>query len=235
MENITDQALSKLGLINMDDTVVSYIKENIAYDFDDDGTPIKTNVLVTKPERWSEQKSKTTIKNKLDQNHLNLPVVTVFRSGGELNRNIVPHWINEDLISIPAGKKHKTYYSEFYEDGNFVANIPTSVTLTYDINIISSNKKHNDHLLEQFIHLKGKYWKFDEYPFRASYSSFIDNSESADQSQERIISSSITVDLRGYVRPELMKKESTTKREKRTISAFQLVETEVTNVRDLLD
>lgn len=235
MDRVSDQALSTLGLINMDDVVVSYIRDHIAYDFDDDGTPIKTSVLVTKPERWSEQKSKTTIKNKLDQNHLNLPVVTVFRSGGELNKNIVPHWINEELLNIPAQKEHKTFFSEFYKDGNMVANIPTSVTLTYDINIISSAKKHNDHLLEQFIHHKGKYWKFDEYPFRASYTSFIDNSESADQSQERIISSSITIDFRGYVRPRIIDKESTTKREERTISSFQLVETEVKNIRDLLD
>ena len=233
MEPLNDSNLAQLGLINFDDVVSRYIKENIAYDFDDNGKVIKTNILITKPQRWSEQKAKCTFKNKLDGNHVNLPVITIYRSGGEINNNIVPHWINEELIQVPAGKKRATYFSDYYSDSELVSNLPTSVTLTYDVNVISANKKHNDHLLEQFIHLKSSYWKFDEYPFKASYSSFIDNSESADQSQERIISSSITLDLKGYVRPKLHKKEPTTKREKRVVSSFQLTEIEVEDINNI--
>lgn len=233
IENDTNR-IDDLGLINIDNTVKTFIENKIAYEFDDDGKAISTTVRLTKPERWNEQLHKNTIKNRLDQNHINLPLITLYRSGGEITKNVVPHWIHQDLINIPMKpNKRQTYFSEFYEEAELINDLPTSVTLSYDINVISSSKKHNDHLLEQFIHVKGKQWKGGNFPFRASYSSFIDNSESADQNQERIISSSITLDLKGYVRPNKMKNQPTEKREIRKINKIQFGEMEVDDVNNI--
>ena len=233
MEKITENKLEELGLINFDDTVVSYIEKNISYPFDSKGNAIKTNVLITKPERWSELQRASTSKNKLDGNHLNLPVITIYRSGGDLTKNIIPHWVDMENLNIPAGLKRKSEFSEKFTEAELVNKIPLSINITYDINIISGVKEHNDHLLEQFIQHKDKYWKLGNYPFEAKFSSFIDNSDSADQNQERIISSSITMELIGYVRPKQFKNKPSEKNEIKLINKITFSEVEIDNISDI--
>lgn len=230
---ITETQLERLGLINIDDVIASYIEKNIAFNFDDNGTIIKTHVAFTKPERWIEQKKIGVGKNKFDGNHVSLPVITLQRSGGDITRNIIPHWISPEMITLPAGLKKKKFLSEKYEEAEIVNNLPVSVRMSYDVNIVSGIKYHNDHLLEQFIQHHDRYWKLGNYPFEAKFTSFIDNSQSADKNQERLISSSITLELIGYVRPQYRNNQDTTNKEKRLINKIEFTEVEVGNINDI--
>jgi len=228
-----EKSLEELGLINFDDTLATFISENISYPFDDNGNKIRTNVSMTKPERWSDQKMKSTIKNVIDGNHANLPLISLHRSGGDITMNIIPHWISHEHLNTYNRRQKGVFYSEKYDESDLINKLPTSIILTYDVNIITKNKKHNDHLLEQFIQHKNQYWKLGVYPFEAQYSSFIDNSDSADQNQERIISSAITIDLKGYVRAKTYKKADSTNIPKKILNKVVFDEIEVTDISQL--
>lgn len=196
------------GLIAFDSALEKYIKKNIAFDFSDKNDNIKTSVLFAKPEQWTELKDKATVKVNIDGNHVNLPVISLYRTDVIINKSMVPHWIEDKFLEYAIAKENLPTIGDKEYTKTVVQRRGIYVEMYYSVEIITQNHFHLDHLIEQFILNEGKYWSDDEnFSMRVTYESFPDTSQSADQNQERIISTSFNVQMNGQILPKFKKEK----------------------------
>lgn len=198
---------SERVLLDIDYLVKYYIENNIAIPFYDSNfsntveanrETIHPTVLIANPERSSlnleiDKKDKTESK-------YTLPIVTITRQGFDINKSRFPHFLKKSDQSYLTKLSHKADGTLLYQ----YIRRPIPITVTYTIEIITKYAQHNNHLQEQFVFHEGRYWTDDElYFLRASYSSFTESPQPADQGQERQLKSSTTLDVSGSLLPKI--------------------------------
>jgi hypothetical protein len=183
------------ALVQYDLVVMDYIKKHIAFDFQIDGKTITTDVRITNPERWSISINEPNKKDQL-QNLKNLPLITIARTDLDIITGRTPKAVSDELYSYIVNKINKKTISPLPNQKEYtVVRLPKSVDLFYSIMIISDKKSHNNKLVERFVMEQGKYWSLDGYPVYVNFENIGDASQNADQNQERLIRSTISLRL----------------------------------------
>lgn len=183
------------ALVQYDLIVMDYIKKNIAHDFEIEGMNISTDVRITNPERWTVSINEP---NKKDQtaNLKNLPVITISRTNLDIIGGRTPKAVSDELYSYVVNKINKKTTSPLPDQTEYtIVRLPKSVDLFYDIMVVTEKKSHNNKLVERFIMEQNKYWELNGYPVYTTFESISDASQIADQGQERLIRSSISLRL----------------------------------------
>jgi len=197
-------------LMDMDGAITHYFDKVIKPSVEDNGENVKVPIMYASPERWkaiqrdgfmrdkkrqvitpvivyrrtSIEKDESLPQDKLDANNPNL-FYTFEKKFSRVNRY--------DNFSTQIGlTPQKEYYNVTF---------PDYVTLTYDFTIWTSYIEQMNKIVEKVVYSDGAYWGDpDRMRFRTSIDSFTDATEVSDV--ERLVRTTFTVTMRGYLLPE---------------------------------
>ena len=197
-------------LMDMDGAITHYFDKVIKPSVEDNGESVKVPIMYASPERWkaiqrdgfmrdkkrqvitpvivyrrtSIEKDESLPQDKLDANNPNL-FYTFEKKFSRVNRY--------DNFSTQIGlTPQKEYYNVTF---------PDYVTLTYDFTIWTSYIEQMNKIVEKVVYSDGAYWGDpDKMRFRTSIDSFTDATEVSDV--ERLVRTTFTVTMRGYLLPE---------------------------------
>lgn len=196
-------------LVDIDHAIKNYIEENIAQKFLNKylSQGLTVPVLMKNPELWVDKKDLSSIKD-ITGNHYKFPIIGISRSGIDIIKNRVPHWIKDEDLSYIVNKGYNASNKEDGDPYYRMVRRPVYVDASYEFEIISDSAMHVNYLTEQFVYHEGKYWGDGEkYSFQTSFNSVLDSSMPASGDQERLVLASISASCRGRILPKYMSGE----------------------------
>lgn len=210
----TSKPLS-LGLKDNTEAILYYIENVIDPYIIQNGVRMKVPIIYGDAERWKQIQKDGFLRDK--EGKIMLPLITFKRSGFEPNRGMsnkmdynTPH--NFKIFRKRYNKKNS--YSNFNVLNNskpqtqyHAVVIPDYITLTYDFIISTYYMEQMDKILESINSASGSYWGEPErYKFVASVPNFSTPIEVNTQG-ERVVQSSFSLKVSGYIIPEINSKE----------------------------
>tara|TARA_R110002051_G_scaffold193559_2_gene261935 strand:- start:140 stop:1825 length:1686 start_codon:yes stop_codon:yes gene_type:complete len=197
-------------LMDMDSAILHYFEKVIKPSVEDNGENVKVPVMYASPERWKAIQRDGFMKDKKRQTIT--PVIAYRRTSIEKDESL-------PIDKLDANNPHHFYtfekkFSDVNRYDNFSAQIgllpqreyynvtmPDYVTLTYDFIIWTSYIEQMNKIVERVTYSDGAYWGDpDKMKFRTSVESFTDATEVSDA--ERLVRTTFTVTMRGYLLPE---------------------------------
>jgi hypothetical protein len=197
-------------LMDMDSAIMFYFEKVIKPSVLDNGENIKVPLMYASPERWKTIQRDGFMRDKKRQ--IITPVIAYRRTSIEKDA-MVPQ------DKLDANDPHLFYtfekkFSDVNRYDNFSTQVgllpqreyynvafPDYVTLSYDFIIWTSYIEQMNKIVERIVYSDGSYWGDpDKLRFRSNIDSFTDATEVADV--ERLVRTTFTVTLRGYLLPE---------------------------------
>jgi hypothetical protein len=197
-------------LMDMDSAIMFYFEKVIKPSVLDNGENVKVPLMYASPERWKSIQRDGFMKDKKRQ--IITPVIAYRRTSIEKDE-LVPQ------DKLDANDPHLFYtfekkFSDVNRYDNFSTQIgllpqreyynvafPDYVTLSYDFIVWTTYIEQMNKIVERIIYSDGAYWGDpDKLRFRSSIDNFTDATEVADV--ERLVRTTFSVTLRGYLLPE---------------------------------
>jgi hypothetical protein len=197
-------------LMDMDSAIMFYFEKVIKPSVLDNGENIKVPLMYASPERWKSIQRDGFMKDKKRQ--IITPVIAYRRTSIEKDE-MVPQ------DKLDANDPHLFYtfekkFSDVNRYDNFSTQIgllpqreyynvafPDYVTLSYDFIVWTTYIEQMNKIVERIIYSDGAYWGDpDKLRFRSNIDNFTDATEVADV--ERLVRTTFSVTLRGYLLPE---------------------------------
>jgi len=197
-------------LMDMDSAIMFYFEKVIKPSVLDNGENVKVPLMYASPERWKSIQLDGFMKDKKRQ--IITPVIAYRRTSIEKDE-LVPQ------DKLDANDPHLFYtfekkFSDVNRYDNFSTQIgllpqreyynvafPDYVTLSYDFIVWTTYIEQMNKIVERIIYSDGAYWGDpDKLRFRSSIDNFTDATEVADV--ERLVRTTFSVTLRGYLLPE---------------------------------
>ena len=199
-----------VSLMDMDSAIMFYFEKVIKPSVLDNGENIKVPLMYASPERWKSIQRDGFMKDKKRQ--IITPVIAYRRTSIEKDE-MVPQ------DKLDANDPHLFYtfekkFSDVNRYDNFSTQIgllpqreyynvafPDYVTLSYDFIVWTTYIEQMNKIVERIIYSDGAYWGDpDKLRFRSNIDNFTDATEVADV--ERLVRTTFSVTLRGYLLPE---------------------------------
>ena len=197
-------------LLDIDSAITFYFENVIQPSVVDNGENVKVPIMYASPERWNAIKRDGFLRDKKRQ--IITPVIAYRRTSVEKD-NEMP----QDKLDANTPNLFHTFEKKFSQANrydNFTAQIglfpqkeyynvtmPDYVNLTYDFTIWTSYIEQMNGIVEKITYSEGAYWGDPEkMRFRTSIDSFADATEVTDA--ERLVRTTFTVTMRGYLLPE---------------------------------
>ena len=208
-----------VGIMDMDSAIMYYFNEVIKPEVEVNKEKVKVPCIYASPERWTTISKQGFLRDKKRQ--IITPLIVFKRTGMERNDNIPIDKLDAnqprnfysfekkyssinryDKFSIQRGlSPAKEYYN--------VA-MPDYVTLTYEFVIWTSYIDQMNRIVEKINYSDGAYWgEPGKMRFRTRIESFSDSSE---VDGERLIKTTFSVNLYGYILPESFNNKTTTQK-----------------------
>jgi len=197
-------------LMDMDSAILHYFEKVIKPSVEDNGENVKVPVMYASPERWKAIQRDGFMKDKKRQTIT--PVIAYRRTSISKDESL-------PIDKLDANNPHHFYtfekkFSNVNRYDNFSTQIgllpqkeyynvtmPDYVTLTYDFIVWTSYIEQMNKIVERVTYSDGAYWGDpDKMKFRTSIDSFTDATEVSDV--ERLVRTTFTVTMRGYLLPE---------------------------------
>jgi len=197
-------------LMDMDGAITHYFQNVIKPSVEDNGENVKVPIMYASPERWKAIQRDGFMKDKKRQTIT--PVIAYRRTSIEKDESL-------PIDKLDANNPHHFYtfekkFSSVNKYDNFSTQIgllpqreyynvtmPDYVTLTYDFIIWTSYIEQMNKIVERVTYSDGAYWGDpDKMKFRTSVDSFTDATEVSDT--ERLVRTTFTVTMKGYLLPE---------------------------------
>jgi len=197
-------------LMDMDSAILHYFEKVIKPSVEDNGENVKVPVMYASPERWKAIQRDGFMKDKKRQTIT--PVIAYRRTSISKDESL-------PIDKLDANNPHHFYtfekkFSNVNRYDNFSTQIgllpqkeyynvtmPDYVTLTYDFIVWTSYIEQMNKIVERVTYSDGAYWGDpDKMKFRTSIDSFTDATEVSDA--ERLVRTTFTVTMRGYLLPE---------------------------------
>ena len=200
-----------VGLMDIDATIMYYFNNVIKPRVEENGEMIKVPLMYSNPERWSiVQKRGYLLDNK---KQLIIPLIAFKRSSIEKDTEMVVDKMNPEnpqlWYTFQKKWSNKNRYDKFAVQQGlnptkelYTVGVPDYVNLTYDFVIWTTFTEQMNKIVEKIIWSEGAYWGEDgKFKFRTAIDSYTDASEVTVNS-ERLIKTTFTVTLKGYLLPE---------------------------------
>ncbi len=204
-----------LGLKDIDEAVMYYINEVIKPTVMQNGAQLNVPLYYGSPERWVQVQKKGYLQDK--KGKIMMPLITFKRTSMEKVRNLsnkldanFPN--NVQLFEKKYSKKNQ------YDNFNILTNripkkdyyavvIPDYMTLNYDFIISTYYVEQMNGLVEAINYASDSYWGDPQrFKFRANINS-IATDTILPPSGERIVKSTFSMKLHGYVVPDVTQKQ----------------------------
>ena len=197
-------------LMDMDGAILHYFDKVIKPSVEDNGENVKVPVMYASPERWKAIQRDGFMKDKKRQTIT--PVIAYRRTSIEKDDSLPVDKLDANNPNLFYTFEKK--FSNVNRYDNFSTQIgllpqreyynvtmPDYVTLTYEFIIWTSFIEQMNKIVERVTYSDGAYWGDpDKMRFRTSVDAFTDATEVSDV--ERLVRTTFTVTMRGYLLPE---------------------------------
>jgi hypothetical protein len=204
-----------LGLKDLDEAVMYYINEVIKPTVMQNGQQLSVPVYYGSPERWVQVQKKGYLQDK--KGKIMMPLITFKRTSIEKVRNLSNKLDANFPNNIQLFEKKYSKKNE-YDNFNILNNrvpkkdyyavvIPDYMTLNYDFIISTYYVEQMNGIVEAMNYASDSYWGDPErFKFRANINS-ITNVVELPAGGERVVKSTFSMKLHGYVVPNVTQKQ----------------------------
>jgi len=208
-----------VGLMDMDSAIMYYFNEVIKPEVEINKEKVAVPCIYASPERWTAMQKQGYIRDKKRQ--AIVPLIAYKRTGITKNTDIPIDKLDANKPNLFYSFEKKYTQNNRYDKFSVLRNIepgkeyynvamPDYVTLTYEFTIWTSYIDQMNKIVEKINFSDGAYWgEPGKMRFRSSIESFSDASEIEG---EKLIKTTFSVTLYGYILPEEFNKQSTTQR-----------------------
>ena len=209
-----------VGIMDMDSSILYYFNEVIKPEVTENKEKVKVPCIYASPERWVAISKQGYLRDKKQQ--IITPLIVFKRTAMERNDNIPVDKLDANkpnlFYSFQKKFSQQNRYDKFSVQKGLSPNreyynvtMPDYVTLTYEFTIWTSYIEQMNAIVEKINYSDGAYWgEPGKMRFRTRIESFSDASEVTDQ--ERLIKTTFTVNLYGYILPETYNSKTTTQK-----------------------
>ena len=197
-------------LMDMDSAITFYFENVIQPSVEDNGENVKVPIMYASPERWKAIQRDGFMRDKKRQTIT--PVIVYRRTAVEKDETLP-----QDKLDANNPNLFYTFEKKFSQQNrydNFTTQIgllpqreyynvtmPDYVTLEYEFIVWTSYIEQMNKIVERVVYSDGAYWGDpDKMRFRSSVDAFTDATEVTDV--ERLVRTTFTVTLRGYLLPK---------------------------------
>jgi hypothetical protein len=208
-----------VGIMDMDSAIMYYFNEVIKPEVKVNDEKVKVPCIYASPERWTQVSKQGYLRDKKRQ--IIVPLIVYKRTGMERNESIPIDKLdaNDPKIFYSFQKRYTQHnrYDKFsvlknISPGKEYYNVamPDYVTLTYEFTIWTSYIEQMNKIVEKINYSDGAYWgEPGKMRFRTRIESFSDASQI---DGERLIKTTFSVNLYGYILPETYDSKTTTQK-----------------------
>ena len=208
-----------VGIMDMDSAIMYYFNEVIKPEVEVNKEKVKVPCIYASPERWTTISKQGFLRDKKRQ--IITPLIVFKRTGMERNDDIPIDKLDankpRNFYSFEKKYSHHNRYDKFsvqkgLTPGREYYNVamPDYVTLSYEFIIWTSYIDQMNRIVEKINYSDGAYWgEPGKMRFRTRLESFSDSSE---VDGERLIKTTFSVNLYGYILPETFNGQTTTQK-----------------------
>ena len=206
---------------DVDAAIMYYFNEVIKPSVTEKREVIKVPVMYASPERWVSIQKRGFMRDKKQQ--LVVPAIIFRRTGIAKNDNIPVDKMDanrpQNFVTMKQKYSRENRYDQFSRqigmqptEEYYNVLVPDYVTLNYDFTIWTSYIEQMNRIVERVNYTDGAYWgEPGKMRFRSNIESFSDASEM--DAGERLVKTTFSVVMYGYILPEEFNKVSTTKKQ----------------------
>ena len=208
-----------VGIMDMDSSILYYFNEVIKPEVTENKEKVKVPCIYASPERWVAISKQGYLRDKKQQ--IITPLIVFRRTAMERNDNIPVDKLDANkpnlFYSFQKKFSQQNRYDKFSVQKGLSPNreyynvtMPDYVTLTYEFTIWTSYIEQMNAIVEKINYSDGAYWgEPGKMRFRTRIESFSDASEIEG---ERLIKTTFSVNLYGYILPETYNDSTTTQK-----------------------
>ena len=208
-----------VGLMDMDSAIMYYFNEVIKPDVDVNDEKVKVPCIYASPERWTQVSKQGYLRDKKRQ--IIVPLIVFKRTGMSRNDDMPIDKLdaNDPKLFYTFQKKYSetNRFDKFSVLQNLEPNreyynvaMPDYMTLTYEFTIWTSFIEQMNKIVEKINYSEGAYWG---EPGKMRFRSKIDSFSDASQVEgERLIKTTFSMTLNGYILPEHFNNYNTTQK-----------------------
>lgn len=204
-----------VGLEDIDESIFYYFNNVIKPFVHQNGERIPVPIIYGNPERWNNFQKDGFYRDK--SGAIMMPIIVIKRDSITKNRNLTNKLdANFPNLYTSWQKQYndKNFYSNFNVLNNrvqtkqFVANVvPDYVTLQYSVIIQTYYMDQLNKIVEAINYASDAYWGDPErFKFKATIDGFTNANQLA-QGQERVVRSNFTINMYGYIVPDVIQKD----------------------------
>ena len=208
-----------VGIMDMDSAIMYYFNEVIKPDVTVNEEKVKVPCIYASPERWVTISKQGYLRDKKRQ--IIVPLIVFKRTGMSRDDNMPVDKLDANDPKLKYSFQKKFTQHNRYDKFSVLKNIspgreyynvamPDYVTLTYEFTIWTSYIEQMNSIVEKINYSDGAYWgEAGKMRFRTRIESFSDASQIEG---ERLIKTTFSMTLNGYIVPEHYNNETTTQK-----------------------
>jgi len=208
-----------VGIMDMDSAIMYYFNEVIKPEVEINKEKVKVPCIYASPERWNSISKQGYLRDKKKQ--IIVPLIAFKRTGMSRNENMPIDKLDANgpkhFYTFQKQYSQQNRYDKFGVQNNLVPNneyfnvsMPDYMNLTYEFTIWTSYIEQMNSIVEKVNYSDGAYWgEPGKMKFRTSIESFSDASQI---DGERLIRTTFSVNLYGYILPETFDSKTTTQK-----------------------
>jgi len=208
-----------VGIMDMDSAIMYYFNEVIKPEVEVNKEKVKVPCIYASPERWNAISKQGFLRDKKKQ--IIVPLIAFKRTGMSRNDNMPIDKLdaNDPKIFYTFQKRYsqQNRFDKFSVQKNLEPNreyynvsMPDYMNLTYEFTIWTSYIEQMNKIVEKINYSDGSYWgEPGKMKFKSSIESFSDASQI---DGEKLIQTTFSVNLYGYILPETFDGKTTTQK-----------------------
>ena len=208
-----------VGIMDMDSAIMYYFNEVIKPEVEVNKEKVKVPCIYASPERWNAISKQGFLRDKKKQ--IIVPLIAFKRTGMSRNDNMPIDKLdaNDPKIFYTFQKKYsqQNRFDKFSVQKGLEPNreyynvsMPDYMNLTYEFTIWTSYIEQMNKIVEKINYSDGAYWgEPGKMKFKSSIESFSDASQI---DGEKLIQTTFSVNLYGYILPETFDGKTTTQK-----------------------
>ena len=208
-----------VGIMDMDSAIMYYFNEVIKPEVEINKEKVKVPCIYASPERWNAISKQGFLRDKKKQ--IIVPLIAFKRTGMSRNDNMPIDKLdaNDPKIFYTFQKRYsqQNRFDKFSVQKGLEPNreyynvsMPDYMNLTYEFNIWTSYIEQMNKIVEKINYSDGAYWgEPGKMKFKSSIESFSDASQI---DGEKLIQTTFSVNLYGYILPETFDGKTTTQK-----------------------
>lgn len=227
-----------VGIEDIDNAVFYYFQNVIRPFVIQNGDRIEVPVIYGSPERWKSVQKDGYYRDKL--NKVMMPLIMIKRNDITKNRTVA-NKLDANFPNLYVSWKKQYSNRNFYSNFNVLTNrvpereyyanvVPDYVTITYECIVMTYYMDQMNKIVEAINYASDSYWGDpNRFKFKASIDSFANTTELSTD-QDRIVRSTFTIKLNGYIIPDVIQKDITALKKLPSISKVTFtLETDATS------